>query len=77
MKMELFHQIGSGGQDSAEVRKFIVERGLKDSIEFSNIGYEGAHARWSAVSKIIPCLLIGEKVIEGKDAILAYLNKIN
>ena len=75
MKMELFHQIFPDGRDSAEVRKFISDSGWKDDIEFSNIGYDSIKARWSAVSSTIPCLVDGDKIINGKDAIIAYLKK--
>lgn len=76
MKMELFHQIGPGGDDSATVRRFVVEHGLSEQIEFSNVGYEETSKRWSKVSQVVPCLVTTDAVIEGKVNILAYLKTL-
>lgn len=75
MKMELFHRIGPGGDESARVRKFIADAGLSLLVEFSNVNYDEANKRWSAVSQTIPCLVADGRVFNGTDAIIEFLRQ--
>ena len=76
MNLRLFHKIGEGGEDSAFVRRFIFENGLKEVIEFSNILYDderqalfelaGPHAE-------APVLIANGRPLKGKAAIIDWL----
>ncbi len=75
MRLRLFHKIGDCGEDSAEVRKFLVDNGLTDLIEFSNIEYENpANAVKELVGAVeAPVLVTDKKVLRGKSAIIDWL----
>lgn len=74
-KPVLFHSIGPDSQDSAAVRKFVVDHGLMDKIEFLNIAYQGAQEKLRARIGIIeaPALAVADQTIRGRTAILAWL----
>lgn len=74
-KWILFHQIGAGGEDSALVRKHIVDFDLKDRIEFLNVAYEGAQAKLrEKIGEVeAPVLIVGEKILRGSREILDFL----
>ncbi len=75
MKIKLFHQIGLGGEDSAAVRKFISDNGLKDVIEFFNIKYDESRAAAQALTGSVeaPVLDVDGKAIRGRELILDWL----
>lgn len=72
----LFHSIGPSSQDSALVRKFIVDHNLQEHIEFSNTLYEGPQK--ALLDKIgvveAPTMFVDDQVIRGKDAIIEWLS---
>jgi len=74
-EIHLFHSIGAGGEDSAIVRKYIVDHNLKDKIEFHNTMYEGSQKliREMSGQTQAPCLVAGEEVLVGKDKIIPWL----
>lgn len=75
--IHLFHSIGIGGEDSAAVRKYIVDHNLKDKIEFHNLMYEGSQKLVKEMSgqDKAPCLVVGKDIYLGKDDILNWLKK--
>lgn len=76
MKIKLYHQIGLGGEDSAAVRKFISDNGLKDLIEFFNIKYDESRAAVQALTggaAEAPVLDVDGKAIRGRELILDWL----
>ena len=75
MNLRLFHQIGSGGEDSAAVRQFLVENGLADLVEFNNVAYEGPQ---NEVKHLVghveaPVLVANGRVLRGRLAIVDWL----
>jgi hypothetical protein len=75
-KYLLYHRIGVGGEDSAVVRQYLVERELTASVEFQNIAYDQARA---AVEKLVgqveaPVMVIraDQTVLRGSKAITAW-----
>ncbi len=76
-EIHLFHAIGAGGEDSAAVRQYIVEHGLKDKIEFHNMLYEGSQKLLMELSgqKAAPCLVAGGIVFLGREKILGWLKE--
>ncbi len=77
-KWILFHQIGSGGEDSARVRKYLVEHQLTEHIQFLNIAYEGAQGKLRALIGAVetPVLIVGQQILRGSVPILQFLEKI-
>ena len=75
MKIKLYHQIGLDGEDSAAVRKFISDNGLKDIIEFFNIKYDESRAAVQALTGSVeaPVLDVDGKAIRGRELILDWL----
>jgi hypothetical protein len=75
MKPLLFHKIGAGGEDSAAIRRFIVERELDQEIEFFNVTYPSAAGQLRELTGTIevPCLVADKKIIRGKEEILTWL----
>ena len=76
MKLRLFHKIGEQGEDSAGVRRFVVENRLEDLIEFSNVTYDGARQAMHELAgpdAAAPVLLVDGKALHGKPAIIDWL----
>jgi hypothetical protein len=70
--IELFHATNDEG--SAEARKLVVDRNLVGKIRFRNIFYPEVRADLDARGgTTTPALWDGEKLIEGRDAVLAFL----
>ena len=70
--IELFHATNDEG--SAAARKLVVDRGLVGKIRFRNIFYPEVQADFDARGgKTTPAVWDGEKLIEGRDAVLAFL----
>jgi hypothetical protein len=73
--IELFHATNDEG--SAAARKLVVDRGLVDTIRFRNIFYPEVQADLDARGgKTTPAVWDGEKLIEGRDAVLAFLGAL-
>lgn len=76
MKLELFHSIGnSKDTESAEVRKFIADNGLKDVVDFRNVSYDEAARdlfEYSA-GHDTPVLVVDGKVLRGRALIIDWL----
>ena len=73
--IELFHATNDEG--SAAARKLVVDRGLVDKIRFRNIFYPEVQADLDARGgKTTPAVWDGEKLIEGRDAVLAFLGAL-
>jgi hypothetical protein len=70
----LFHRIDD--PDSAAVRRRVVELGLKARIDFQNVDTEGAEAFAALGARTVPALAVGERVHEGRDAVLAALETL-
>jgi len=74
--IELFHATNDEG--SAEARKLVVDRGLVGKIRFRNIFYPEVQADLDARGgKTTPAVWDGEKLIEGRDAVLAFLGAMS
>jgi hypothetical protein len=70
--IELFHATNDEG--SAAARKLVVDRDLVDKIRFRNIFYPEVQADLDARGgKATPAVWDGEKLIEGREAVLAFL----
>ena len=74
--IELFHATNDEG--SAEARKLVVDRGLVGKIRFRNIFYPEVQADLDARGgNTTPAVWDGEKLIEGRDAVLAFLGAMS
>lgn len=76
MKLRLFHKIGPDGADSAAVRQFVVDNGLADAIEFSNIKYDDERQELFELAgpkADAPLLLVDGRPIAGRAAIIDWL----
>lgn len=76
MKLRLFHKIGDGGQESAEVRRFLVENALTDLVEFSNIGYDESRRNLyelAGADADAPVLIANGKILKGRAAIIDWI----
>lgn len=73
-KWTLFHRIGAGGEDSAIVRKYVVDHKLGDHIEFLNVAYEGAQKtlRERLGNVEAPVLFAGDQILRGSQQILEF-----
>ena len=73
--IELFHATNDIG--SAEARKLVVDRALVGQIRFRNIFYPEVRADLDARGgTTTPAIWDGEKLIEGRDAVLAFLGAL-
>lgn len=76
-KPRLFHSIGLESEESAAVRRFVVENNLQEKIEFSNIAYEGPQE--ALINRIgtveAPVLFNGEQTVRGRLAIIEWLRE--
>jgi hypothetical protein len=70
--IELFHATNDEG--SAEARKLVVDKALAGQIRFRNVFYPEVRADLDARGgTTTPAVWDGEKLIEGRDAVLAFL----
>lgn len=74
MTLVLYHRIGDA--DCAEVRRIIVERGLKPKIDFQNVLTDAADAFARHGGARVPALWDGSTLHEGRAAVLAALDQI-
>jgi hypothetical protein len=73
--IELFHATNDEG--SAEARKLVVDRDLVGQIRFRNVFYPEVRADLDARGgTTTPAIWDGEKLIEGRDAVLAFLGAL-
>jgi hypothetical protein len=73
--IELFH--ATNDPDSAAARKRVTDLGLIERIRFRNIFYPEAQADLSALGGgRTPALWDGARLIEGRDAVLAFLDAL-
>ena len=70
----LYHRIGD--PDSAAVRRRVVELGVKSTIDFQNVDTEGAAAFAARGGRNVPALWDGERLHEGRAAVLAVLERL-
>ena len=70
----LYHRIDDA--DCAAIRLRVVERGLKDRIDFQNVLTDGAEAFAAAGGRRVPALWDGMALHEGRDAVLAALERL-
>jgi hypothetical protein len=70
----LFHRLPDA--DSATIRRWIVERGLKPRIDFQNVDTEGRDLFAARRGRRVPALWDGERLHEGPDAIRLALGAI-
>jgi len=74
--IELFHATNDVG--SAEARKLVVDRNLVGKIRFRNVFYPEVQADLDARGgKTTPALWDGERLIEGREAVLAFLTAMS
>jgi hypothetical protein len=76
MKLRLFHKIGEGGEESAEVRRFLVENSLTDLVEFSNIGYDESRRNLHELAGAeadAPVMIANGKTLKGRAAIIDWI----
>lgn len=69
----LYHRLSD--PESAQIRRFIVERGLKPRVDFQNVDTEGAEAFAAHGGRAVPALWDGERLHEGADAIRNALER--
>jgi hypothetical protein len=73
--IELFHATNDEG--SAAARKRVVDRALVDKIRFRNVFYPEVQADLDARGgKTTPAIWDGARLIEGRDAVLAFLDSM-
>ena len=73
--IELFHATNDEG--SAAARKLVVDRGLVGKIRFRNIFYPEVQADLGARGgKGTPAIWDGARLVEGRDAVLAFLDAL-
>jgi len=70
----LYHRLAD--PDSAAIRAWIVERGLKPRVDFQNVDTEGADAFAALGGARVPALWDGERLHEGGDAIRVAVGAI-
>jgi hypothetical protein len=74
VSLVLYHRIGD--PDSAAVRRRVVELGVKSIIDFQNVDTEGAAAFAARGGRKVPALWDGERLHEGRAAVLAVLETL-
>ncbi len=73
--IELFH--ATNDEHSAEARKLVVDRGLVDKIRFRNVFYAEVRADLDARGgKATPAIWDGVTLIEGRAAVIAFLERM-
>ena len=73
--IELFHATNDEG--SAEARKLVVDRNLVGQIRFRNVFYPEVQADLDARGGTsTPAIWDGQKLIQGRDAVLAFLGAL-
>ncbi|MGZ3425805.1 MAG: hypothetical protein ACXVCV_04105 [Polyangia bacterium] len=73
--IELFHATNDAG--SAAARQRVVDRALVDRIRFRNVFYAEVQADLDARGgKTTPAIWDGSRLIEGRDAVLAFLDAL-
>jgi hypothetical protein len=70
----LYHRIDD--PDSAAVRRRVVELDLKSQIDFQNVDTDGPEAFAQHGGRTIPALWDGERLHEGRVAVLAVLETL-
>ena len=70
----LFHRLADA--DSAAIRRFIVEHGLKSRVDFQNVDSDGAGIFAALGARRAPALWDGAQLHEGADAIRLALGAI-
>jgi len=70
----LYHRIADA--ECAEVRRIIVERGLKPKIDFQNVLTDAADAFAQHGGERVPALWDGTALHQGKAEVLAALDQI-
>jgi hypothetical protein len=73
-ELVLYHRFADA--DSAVMRRFIVEHGLKPRIDFQNVDADGAEAFAAHGAIRVPALWDGARLHEGPDAIRLALGAI-
>jgi hypothetical protein len=74
VSLVLYHRIGD--LDCALVRRRVVELDLKSRIDFQNVDNEGAEAWAMLRGRALPALHDGTRLHEGRDAVLAALERL-
>lgn len=78
MRLLFFHILTDS--DSAEIRRFLVEKKLTDKIQFMNIAYEEnekAFKEKAGTNKVPALILPDGKVLNSKLEILSHLAKLS
>jgi hypothetical protein len=70
----LYHRIADA--ECAEVRRTIVERGLKPKIDFQNVLTDAADAFAQLGGDRVPALWDGTALHQGRTAVLAALDRM-
>ena len=73
-ELVLFHRIAE--PESAAIRTYIVERGLKPRIDFQNVETDGAELFRRRGGRRTPALWDGRRLHEGADSIRVALGAI-
>jgi hypothetical protein len=74
MTLVLFHKIADA--DCAEVRRTIVERGLKPKIDFQNALTDAVDAFAKLGGERVPALWDGTTLHQGRSAVVAALDRM-
>ena len=72
--MILYHRIDD--PDSAAVRRRVVELAIKSQVDFQNVDTEGAEALAQHGGRNVPALWDGQRLHEGRAAVLAVLETL-
>ena len=72
--MILYHRIDD--PDSADVRRRVVDLGIKRRIDFQNVDTDGAEAFAAHGGRRVPAVWDGARLHEGKSAVLAVLETL-
>ncbi len=70
----LYHRVPD--PESAGIRRWIVERGLKRRVDFQNVDTEGGAAFAAHGGRRVPALWDGTRLHEGADAVRLALGAI-
>jgi len=70
----LYHRIADA--ECAGVRRIIVERGLKPKIDFQNVLTDAVDAFAKLGGERVPALWDGTTLHQGRDAVLAALDRM-
>ncbi|MFN0064215.1 MAG: hypothetical protein ACKVPX_17040 [Myxococcaceae bacterium] len=74
-RFELFHEIAHS--DSARARRFVVDKGLEQSVRFRNLAYDEVREDFAARGgETVPALWDGHILAQGVQAVVERLERV-